>query len=55
MALTRDGTSSRHDHERGSPPAELAAADAFVSDLITALRTCVASARIDPDPGCTPG
>jgi hypothetical protein len=51
--ILRDGI-SHHEYEYALPPTVLQVTDAFVHDLILALRSCTPSVDITIVPGCTP-
>lgn len=52
VRLSRVGATTDHRYETGNPPAELADYDAFLQDVITALRTCSDSSNIVVDTDC---
>jgi hypothetical protein len=54
LALLRDSDSHRSEYEYGNPPAELAAIDAFLKEVMDALGQCRATADVTLDGSCTP-
>lgn len=54
ITLIREGQSTEHNYEFSNPPAELAPADALVTELIAALRTCTDGELLTLDEGCEP-
>ena len=54
LSLLRNGESSEHAYEFAAPPPVLAPADALVTELIAALRTCSESELLTLDEGCMP-
>lgn len=54
VLLERDGQQSRHAYEFAAPPDVLAAADAFLADLMAALDGCEATEHLVPADDCEP-
>lgn len=54
VVVSREGESRRSDYEYPSPPAELAALDAFLKGLTDALGRCTSSGDVAVEGGCTP-
>ncbi len=54
VTVARESTSRRTEYEYGNPPAELAAADEFLTSLMEALRDCRETSQVTVEAGCTP-
>ncbi len=54
VRLNIAGFESTHQYEYGNAPAELSEFDTLLQDFVTALRSCEASAWIEPDEACVP-
>lgn len=54
LTVVRERGTQRTEYEFGNPPPELAAADALLSSLISALRSCRATSDLTFEPGCVP-
>lgn len=52
LRLSRVGSTTDHQYETGNPPPELVQYDAFLQDVLVALRTCADSANVIPDADC---
>ena len=54
VTVARDSASRRTEYEYGNPPAELAAADSFLTAVMEALRDCRPTPEVTLEAGCTP-